>query len=239
MAFISQINDPIAMLLGDWSSDLTFGAVVLRIVLAGVLASMIGLERAKKRHTAGMRTFIIVTLSSAAAMLLDQFMGLSIPLLSAASVISLGSISTYSILFSSRSQIKGLTTAVALWACSLLGLAIGCGFYTIACICFVALIFCLDLMPTWENYLKDKSNHFEIHLELSDKKNLPTFVTTARELGLKIDDIESNPAYLNSGLSVFSISLTVVSPELKAFKSHKDIIEALNTIEYVSFVEEI
>lgn len=239
MAFITQINDPIAALLGEWSSGLTLGAVLLRIVVAGVLASMIGLERAKKRHTAGMRTFIIVTIASSTAILLDQFLGLSIPLLSAACIISLGSISTYSILFSSRSQIKGLTTAVALWSCCLIGLAVGCGFYTISCICFVALIICLDLMPTWENYLKDKSNHFEIHLELTDKKNLPTFVTTARELGLKIDDIESNPAYLNSGLSVFSISLTVVSPELKAFKSHKDIIEALNTIEYVSFVEEI
>lgn len=239
MAFITQIKDPIAMLLGDWSASMTLGACILRIVLAGVLASMIGLERAKKRHTAGMRTFIIVSFASTTAMLLDQFLGLSIPVLSAASVISLGSISTYSILFSSKSQIKGLTTAVALWSCCLIGLAIGCGFYTLACICFIALIFCLDLMPNWENYLKDKSNHFEIHLELTDKKNLPTFVTTARELGLKIDDIESNPAYLNSGLSVFSISLTIVSPELKAFKSHKEIIEALNTIEYVSFVEEI
>lgn len=239
MAFITQINDPVAALLGQWSASLTLGAVLLRIVLSIVLASMIGLERAKKRHTAGMRTFIIVSFASTTAMLLDQFLGLSVPLLSAASVISLGTISTYSIIFSSKSQIKGLTTAVALWSCCLIGLAIGCGFYTVACICFAALIFCLDLMPTWENYLKDKSNHFEIHLELSDKRNLPAFVTTARELGLQIDDIESNPAYLNSGLSVFSISLTIVSPELKAFKSHKEIIEALNTIEYVSFVEEI
>ena len=239
MEYITRITDPIAALLGNWASGVSLGSVLLRIGLSILLAAMIGLERAQKRHTAGMRTFIIVSFASTTAMLLDLFLNLPVPVLSAASVISLGSISTYSILFSSKSQIKGLTTAVALWTCCIIGLAIGCGFYTVACICFIALIFCLDLMPTWETYLKDKSNHFEIHLELTDKRNLPSFVATARELGLKIDDIESNPAYLNSGLSVFSISLTIVSPELKAFKKHGEIIEALGTLEYVSFVEEI
>ena len=239
MEYITRITDPIAALLGSWASGVSLGAVLLRIGLSILLAAMIGLERAQKRHTAGMRTFIIVSFAFTTAMLLDLFLNLPVPVLSAASVISLGSISTYSILFSSKSQIKGLTTAVALWTCCIIGLAIGCGFYTVACICFAALIFCLYLMPTWETYLKDKSNHFEIHLELTDKRNLPNFVTTARELGLKIDDIESNPAYLNSGLSVFSISLTIVSPELKAFKKHGEIIEALGTLEYVSFVEEI
>ena len=239
MEYITRITDPIAALLGNWASGVSLGSVLLRIGLSILLAAMIGLERAQKRHTAGMRTFIIVSFASTTAMLLDLFLNLPVPVLSAASVISLGSISTYSILFSSKSQIKGLTTAVALWTCCIIGLAIGCGFYTVACICFIALIFCLDLMPTWETYLKDKSNHFEIHLELTDKRNLPSFVATARELGLKIDDIESNPAYLNSGLSVFSISLTIVSPELRAFKKHGEIIEALGTLEYVSFVEEI
>ena len=239
MEYITRITDPIAALLGNWASGVSLGSVLLRIGLSILLAAMIGLERAQKRHTAGMRTFIIVSFASTTAMLLDLFLNLPVPVLSAASVISLGSISTYSILFSSKSQIKGLTTAVDLWTCCIIGLAIGCGFYTVACICFIALIFCLDLMPTWETYLKDKSNHFEIHLELTDKRNLPSFVATARELGLKIDDIESNPAYLNSGLSVFSISLTIVSPELRAFKKHGEIIEALGTLEYVSFVEEI
>ena len=239
MEYITRITDPIAALLGNWASGVSLGSVLLRIGLSILLAAMIGLERAQKRHTAGMRTFIIVSFASTTAMLLDLFLNLPVPVLSAASVISLGSISTYSILFSSKSQIKGLTTAVALWTCCIIGLAIGCGFYTVACICFIALIFCLDLMPSWETYLKDKSNHFEIHLELTDKRNLPSFVATARELGLKIDDIESNPAYLNSGLSVFSISLTIVSPELRAFKKHGEIIEALGTLEYVSFVEEI
>ena len=95
------------------------------------------------------------------------------------------------------------------------------------------------MLPPLESYLKDRSNHFEIHLELREKQNLQDFITTIRELGLRVDDIESNPAYLNSGLSVFSISLTITGAELKQYKTHSEIITALGTLDYVSHIEEI
>ena len=62
---------------------------------------------------------------------------------------------------------------------------------------------------------------------------------TVRELGLRIDDIEQNPAYLNSGLSVYTISLTVASAELKKYKKHSEIIEALRSLKYISYIEEM
>lgn len=74
-------------------------------------------------------------------------------------------------------------------------------------------------LPALETHLKDRSNHFEVHLELKNKSDLPDFVSTVRALGIRIDDIESNPAYLNSGLSVFTVSFTVASAELKQYKS--------------------
>ena len=237
MAYLTQMHDPIAAWLGAWSAELGLGSVALRAGLAILFASLVGLERAQKRHTAGLRTFMLVSLFSCTAMLLDLFLALPVPILSAACILDVGSISTYSILFSSKSQIKGLTTAVALWACCILGLAIGGGFYTLAAIVFAALLLCLDLMPTWEDYLKERSNHFEVHLELRDKRELPNFTATARELGLRIDDIEANPAYLSTGLSVYTVSLTIVSPELKAFKKHREITAALASLESVSYIE--
>ena len=97
----------------------------------------------------------------------------------------------------------------------------------------------MSLFPTFEAYLKDRSNHFEVHLELKDRQNLQDFVTTIRRLGLRIDDIESNPAYLNSGLSVYSVSITIDSGELKKYKTHREIIEALRTLDYVYYIEEM
>ena len=237
------VYDPLLDLFGTWAGILGIGSILLRIGISLLFSSIIGCERSGKRHAAGLRTFIIVSLGGTVATLFDMYLiqtlGMGFPFLSAAVVVGVAILSSNSILFSSRNQIKGLTTAAGLWTNALLGMALGAGLYTVAIIAFVALISCLSLFPTFEKYLKNRSNHFEIHLELESKTRLAEFITTLRNLGLYIDDIESNPAYLNSGLSVYTISLTIVSPELKKYKTHAEIIEALATIEYVSHIEEM
>ena len=234
-----NLHDPIAALLGSWAAEINLWSALLRIALAILCSAIIGCERATKRHAAGLRTFMLACLASAIAMMVDQSLGGGIPIISAAAVIGVAIISSNSILYSSRSQIKGLTTSMGLWATVALGLAIGAGLYTLALIGFGAMLCCLSLFPPFEAYLKDRSNHFEVHLELKDRRNLQDFVTTIRRLGLRIDDIESNPAYLNSGLSVYSISVTITSPELKKYKRHDEIIEALRSLDYVYFIDEL
>lgn len=238
-----DITEPISKLLGEWSAKLDLWSIILRIALSIFFASVIGWERSTKRHAAGLRTFMLVSLSGTIAMMLDLFIiqsfNLGFPLISAAFVIGIAIISSNSILYSSKSQIKGLTTAVGLWAVGISGLLIGAGFYTVSLISFIALLSCLSLFPTLERRFKNKSNHFEIHLELKHKDDLQNFVTTIRKLGLRIDDIEVNPAYINSGLSVYSIALTIQSGELKQYKTHAEIIEALRSIEYIHHIEEM
>lgn len=238
-----NINDPIANFLGDWSKQLNFYSIVLRVVLAVLLAAITGCERSGKRHAAGLRTFILVSLASTVSIIIDialcENYGSKLFLLSAASVIAMAIISSNSILFSSRNQIKGLTTSAGLWACGILGFSVGAGYYTLSIICFITLLCSLSFFPAIEKYLKDRSNHFEIYLELKDIKSLQNFVIIIRELGLSIDDIEANPAYNNSGLSVYSVSVSIVSKELKKYKTHSDIIAALGTLEYVNHIEEM
>ncbi len=235
--------DPIARWLGAWASELNFGSVALRLILTVVLAAIIGCERSIKRHSAGFRTFILVSFASALAMLLDLYIidstPVKFPVLSAATVLSIAMISGNSVLFSSRSQIKGLTTSAGLWACGILGLSVGAGVYTVALLSFVLLLCILYYMPKIEIYLKNRSNHFEIHLELKARENLQDFVTTIRRLGLTIDDIEMNNAYVGSGLSVYSVTVTINSRELKKYKTHSEIIEALKSLDYVYHIEEM
>ena len=238
-----DITDPLIKLLGNWAEEINFLSVLFRFFLSLTFAAVIGWERSTKRHAAGLRTFILISLASTGAMLLDAYlMGhyyCEFAVISAASVIAVAVLSSNSVLFSSKNQIKGLTTSAGLWATGIIGLCLGAGFYTAALICFGVMLTVLSSFPSLEAYLKDKSNHFEIHLELKNKYNLTDFVTTIRRLGLKIDDIESNPAYINSGLSVYSISLTISVEELKKYKTHEEIIEALSTLEYVNHIEEI
>ena len=235
--------DWISSVLGTWSAELNAASILLRLVLSMLLSAIIGCERSSKRHSAGLRTFILVSLAGTGTMLIDQFLmqdfGISVLLLSAAAVIGTATISGHSILFSSKNQIKGLTTSVGLWCCAVVGIALGAGFYTVAVALFAALLASMSGLPVLEKSLKDRSNHFEVHLELKNKGDLPDFVSTVRALGIRIDDLESNPAYLNSGLSVFTVSFTVDSAELKQYKKHTEIIEALKSLEYVYYIEEM
>ena len=118
-------------------------------------------------------------------------------------------------------------------------MALGSGAYVLALAAFAALLLTVSWFPRLEKYLKDRSNHFEVHLELKNREDLQRFITTMRTLGLKIDDIEANPAYINSGLSVYSVSLTVRQKDRTKYSSHKEMIEAINTLDFVYYAEEI
>lgn len=238
-----NIIDPLAKVLGEWSVNIGIASIAVRLFLSLILSAMLGCERSSKRHSAGLRTFIVVSLASTIAGLIDMFLiksiGANFAYLSIATIVALAILSNNAVLFSSKSQIKGLTTSMSLWACGVIGICIGVGFYTVALAGFVILLCCLSLFPAFEIYLKNRSNHFEIHLELDDKNNLPRFLGTIRELGLRIDEIELNSAYLNSGLSVYTMALTIISPELKKYKTHTEIITAIKSIKYVNYIEEM
>ncbi len=232
--------DPIAKILGEWSQNLNGYSILFRILLSVCLAAIIGCERSSKRHSAGLRTFILVSLAMTVTMILDGYLMVTgIYILSCAGIIGVAIISVHSLLVSSRSQIKGLTTAAGLWACAIIGLSVGAGYYTVTLISFGVLLCCLSVFPILERYLKNRSNHFEIHLELKNSSYLNNFVTTIRRLGLSIDDIEANPAYANSGISVYSIAISINSKELKKYKTHTEIIEALQSLDYIYHIEEM
>ncbi len=231
--------DPIANLLGTWATELNLYTLILRIALALILSAILGCERSSKRHAAGLRTFMVVALATCIAMILDLYLSNAFYVISAASIIGLAIITVNSILYSSRNQIKGLTTSVSLWACGVIGLCIGAGLYTVTVVSFLLLLCSLSIFPKFERYLKNRSNHFEVHLELKNIAYLQNFVTTIRELGMWIDDIECNTAYQNSGLSVYSVAISISSKELKKYKTHSQIIEALRSLDYIYHIEEM
>lgn len=236
------MNDSIALLLGAWSSELNTASIALRLVLSLLFSAIVGYERSSKRHSAGLRTFMIVSLAATTAAILEEYffsMGSRSPWICAGVIVGIAMLSGYSIFFSSKGQIKGLTTSVGLWSCGIIGIAFGMGLYTLALLAGAALLCSLSLFPVVELYLKDKSNHFEVHLELKNRADLQNFTTTIRRLGMRIDDIELNPAYLNSGLSVYTVSFTISSQELKKYKRHSEIIEALRSLDYIAYIEEV
>lgn len=237
-------SDPIAQMLGAWASNLTVGSVLLRIVLSLLMGAFIGWERSNKRHSAGLRTFMLTFLVGTLTAIADSYTFLASGrhghfLLSAGVIVGAAIIAVHSVFYSSRNQIKGLTTAVALWVSVIAGVSLGMGCYTVGLTAFTALLCILRWFPPLEAALNNRSNHFEVHLELTNSVSLQDFVTVIRRLGLRIDEIEQNPAYVGSGLSVYSISISVSSEMLKKYKTHTEIIDALKTLDYVYHIEEM
>ena len=239
-----MLKDPIiSLIIGE--GTIPFGVqIIVRIAISCIAAAILGVERANKRHAAGLRTFIVVSLASTVAALIDNYLmsayNAVFPAISVGTAVGIAIISSYTILYSSKSQIKGLTTAAALWGQAFIGFSIGFGLYTITLVAVIVLIISLSVLNKLEKFLKNRSTHFEVQVELKNKTDLPEFIRVLRELGVRVDDIEVNPAYANTGLSVYTIALSIKSKELRKYKTHNEIIEALReSLPYVYHIEEM
>ena len=115
---------------------------ILRLVVAGLLGTAVGIEREWRVKEAGFRTHFLVSLGSALFMIVSQWGfeeflaahdGLRLdPSRVAAQVVSgIGFIGAGAIIFQ-RHIVRGLTTAASLWAISGVGLATGAGMYGVA-----------------------------------------------------------------------------------------------------------
>ncbi len=118
----------------------------LRIFLACVCGAAIGFERSRRFKGAGIRTHIIVCCGAALIMIVSKYgfgdlvteAGFGIfgtkgadPARIAAQVVSGISFLGAGVIFKNNGAVKGLTTAAGLWVTSGIGLAMGCGLYTV------------------------------------------------------------------------------------------------------------
>lgn len=237
------IVDPIAKLLGLWSQEISVGSIIFRVVLSMVFAFIIGVERSARNHAAGVRTYILVTLGSTIAMLTNQFIfetfgSDDISRLGAQVISGIGFLGAGTIIMTSRSQIRGLTTAAGLWACACMGLAIGIGFYTLSLIAVILIFLVFTILQGVEANLKDLSKSFTIHVELNDTKYLKDLVNFIRKNNLTIQRVELNTAYQASGLAVYTIFLFNKNKGFKNMR-HIPFLSSIRDLEYVNYVEEI
>ena len=240
---INRFIDPIVRLLGEnfiWLSELTIGSIIVRLTLVIIFSGIIGIERASKKHEAGLRTYVLVCVGAAVAMLTNQFIfeafGTGDVGRIAAQVISgIGFLGAGTILITSRNQIKGLTTAACLWACACMGLAIGIGFYTLTIVGFVLIIIVLVLLNPLEKYLIKFVSTYSIHIELLARTDLKELINLSRKMNMKILSIERNAAYANSGLSVYTINFKKIQKN----EENSHFIQKIKELPYVNYVEEL
>ncbi len=136
---------------------MTFLEIIKRIICAFVLGAIIGLEREKKRRSAGLRTHILVCMGSSLVMLVSLYMYElfrdKVPLdparIAAGVITGIGFLGAGTII-RSQEGIRGLTTAASIWISSAIGLAVGCGFYEAGLIVTLLAFLTLSSLKTIE-----------------------------------------------------------------------------------------
>lgn len=176
---------------------LTLLSVFVRFALAVLLGGVIGMERGKKRHPAGLRTHLVVCIGSSSVMMVSQYIintmdSTADPARLGAQVISgIGFLGVGTIVVTRRSQVKGLTTAAGLWASACMGLAIGIGFYEGAIIMCLFLYLVLAVIDRLDAEYVKYSNKCQIFVEYDNTVHLGQIIEVIHSLGWDVTNIDS------------------------------------------------
>ena len=175
--------------------DLTFLALLIRVLLACLCGAVIGMERSAKNRAAGFRTHILVCMAAAAAAMTGTYLFVAAKLPADISRISgqvisgLGFIGAGAIIITKKLTIKGLTTAAGLWTTGIIGLAIGSGYYELG-ILGTVLVLVAETMLGWVSTSIRKRPEYMIEVLYDDKTALDKVLRFCKDSGMEIINLK-------------------------------------------------
>lgn len=182
------------------SAGLSTADFVLRIGCAFAAGFVMGIEREIHQHPAGLRTIIMITVSSALMMILSICVpaaaGGGDPSRIAAQVVSgIGFLGGGAILRQGL-NIRGLTSAAIIWASAAMGLALGAGFFVPAGIALTVYIITLILLEKLETRIfpAEQRKILEIEFALGEP-DIPALRAMLTETGVTVYNIDAARNY--------------------------------------------
>ncbi len=176
--------------------------ILLKLGIATLIGMIIGLERELKNKPLGLKTCIVIAVSSCmltivsinAAYHFPKYYRIMMdPLRLPAQIISgVGFIGAGVILRKSNDVISGLTTSAIIWGAAGLGLATGAGFYKEAFASLLFILISVEFLP-WlirkidPNRLKEKD--IRVRMSLSDKDKMTEILKEMKSKQLRIHSV--------------------------------------------------
>ncbi|MGM9773929.1 MAG: MgtC/SapB family protein [Candidatus Egerieousia sp.] len=159
--------------------------ILLRLLVAGVLGVIVGLEREYRAKEAGYRTHFLVCVGSALLMIVSKYgfedvigkyadnpnVRVDLARIAAQVVTGIGFIGAGTIILR-KQVVRGLTTAAGIWAISGVGLAVGAGMYMVATVATILILIGLEFLGKLFRGLGVRSIAIELtakNKEASDK----------------------------------------------------------------------
>ena len=211
--------------------------ILLKLLVAAILGSIIGLERNIHGRPAGLRTHLLVSLGAANFVILSELIS-SIPpeiigdkhfftdpsRIAAQVVTGIGFLGA-GVIIKDGLSVRGLTTAASLWVSASIGMASGAGYYLIGIMTTIIALTGLILFQYIEK-LYSRDSFYYLVLNIPNKTNikeLPNYIKHPSIVSFNYD-FEKN--YETDSCKVkFSINVK------KKRNSEKIILEVINQIE--------
>lgn len=217
-------------------------AIAIRLVIATLFGSLVGWERVTKNHYhyVGIKTFALVSLGSAVAIVLNMELALrgnmqtDVGRIPAGVVSGIGFLGAGMILVTGRNRIKGLTTAASLWVTANMGMAVGGGFLTTGVVCFALIMIANRLLQRFSQNVEQRSHFMSIYLEVEREKGVMKLRKYLSEAGYELLSMSKvKEKTLQSSDVAISVEL-----DLKEPTEHRRVLEKLGNLDYVNYLEE-
>ena len=212
--------------------------IIFKLALACILGAMIGLERESLNRPAGLRTYTLVCVGSALAMIvsIDIYMQYyqtvnADPGRIAAQVISgIGFLGAGTIMREGAS-VRGLTTAAGLWVVACIGLAVGAGLYIPAVATTILILFVLIYFIRFEQFFTGMREYKGLVIVVEDRPGqVGNIGSILGDMGVLIKNIQLTHLENEDNLEVellvelpSGIKISDVIEELSSMKELKSI----------------
>jgi putative Mg2+ transporter-C (MgtC) family protein len=156
------------------STNITLPVAAVRLIAAVVAGALIGLEREAHAKPAGFRTYIIICMGAALLMILSvyvpqRYFPQGDPSRIAAQVVTgIGFLGAGAI-FRLGVNVRGLTTAAAIWTTAAIGLVFGAGMFAVGAIALILVLITLTVLDLVETRLIGGSEYRSL-LVVSDRR---------------------------------------------------------------------
>lgn len=144
------------------------GDIILRLAVAMGLGLLIGAERLLVKEAAGMKTHALVSMGSALFIIISEILaikygdisGFDPSRIASQIIVGIGFLGAGSIILQG-SRLVGLTTAGGLWVTAGIGMASGFGFFGLASIATVIVLFILVVVNFFESPIRKISKDID------------------------------------------------------------------------------
>lgn len=215
--------------------------IIFKLTLACILGGLIGLERESLNRPAGFRTYTLVCVGSALAMVVSIDMYFQYyrtvnadPGRIAAQVVSgIGFLGAGTIM-KEGATVRGLTTAAGLWVVACIGLAVGAGMYIPAIVTTILILFVLIYFIKFEQQFTGMRLYKGIVMVVEDQPGQVGIIgSILGDMGVLIKEIDLNRLDTEDQLEVELLL------QLPGELSIAEVIERLSTVSGLHHIDRL